>query len=52
VFAHAFVDAARVSLLLPIGIIFLAAVATLGVRVRPLQPEAAEEVLGTRETAA
>jgi EmrB/QacA subfamily drug resistance transporter len=52
VFAHAFVDAARVSLLLPIGIIFLAAVATLGVRVRPLQPEAAEEVLGTHETAA
>jgi EmrB/QacA subfamily drug resistance transporter len=52
VFAHAFVDAARVSLLLPIGIIFLAAVATLGARVRPLQPEAAEEVLGTRETAA
>jgi hypothetical protein len=36
VFAFAFVDATRVSLLLPIGVVLLAAVASLGVRVQPL----------------
>jgi EmrB/QacA subfamily drug resistance transporter len=40
VFAHAFVDATRVALLLPIAVVLVAAVATFGVRVQPLVPEA------------
>ena len=51
VFAHAFVDATRVSLLLPIAIIFLAAVASLGVRVRSATPESIGETQGMPETA-
>jgi EmrB/QacA subfamily drug resistance transporter len=51
VFAQAFVDATRVSLLLPIAIIFLAAVASLGVRVRPAAPEGIGETQGMPEAA-
>jgi len=40
-----------VSLLLPIAIILLAAVASLGVRVRPAAPEAIGETQGMPETA-
>jgi EmrB/QacA subfamily drug resistance transporter len=51
VFAHAFVDATRVSLLLPIAVILLAAVASLGVRVRSATPESIGETQGMPETA-
>lgn len=53
VFAHAFVDAARLSLLLPIAVMFAVAVAALAVRVRPREPEGIPaELHGSPETAA
>jgi predicted MFS family arabinose efflux permease len=52
IFAHAFVDAARLAALLPVVVIVLAALASLAVRVRPVAAREPEAVRLVDESAA